>query len=534
LVIRVLGELEIVRDGKSLALPKSRRTRALLAFLVLTRRRHRRERLCELLWEVPDDPRGALRWSLSKIRPLVNEPDCERLVATREHVAFEPRGADVDLTSIRQAFVAKEALSVGAIEELLARFRGELLEGLDVPDQPAFGAWLLAEREAARRTRAALLRTLIERLREDPERALPHVRALTSVEPHEPSAHASLLGCLVAASRREEAARQYELSTVILDEAGFDAREDLELALEAPWSRRIPERGTPLRTAPVLRQEIRFCTAPDGVRIAYATVGSGPPLVKAANWLNHLEFDWESPVWRHVFRALGSDRCFVRYDERGNGLSDWDAEDLSFESFVHDLESVVDAVGLERFPLLGISQGCAVCVEYAVRHPERVSHLILHGGYARGWAVEADPEEIQRREAMMTLTLYGWGQENPSYRQLFTNSFIPGGTPEQLRWFNDLQRTTTSPANAARFQKAFSTIDVRDRLPRVQVPTLVLHGRGDLRVEISRGKELARGIPGARFVTLESDNHLLLEHDPAWPRFLEEVRAFLVEGDPAP
>jgi len=276
-----------------------------------------------------------------------------------------------------------------------------------------------------------------------------------------------------------------------------------------------------------MEQEIRFCTAEDGVRIAYATVGEGPPLIKAANWLNHLEFDWESPIWRHVLRELASDRTLVRYDERGNGLSDWDAEDISFDAFVEDLEAVVDAVGVERFALLGISQGCAVSIAYAVRHPERVSHLVLHGGYALGWHHRGSAEDRERRRALATLMRQGWGEESPAFRQVFTSLYIPDATPEQMQWFNDLQRYSTSPDNAVRLWEALGAIDVRALLPRVTTPTLVLHSRNEAAVPFAAGRHLASSIPGARFVPLESRNHLLVEQEPAWPRFMGEIRTFL-------
>ena len=194
-----------------------------------------------------------------------------------------------------------------------------------------------------------------------------------------------------------------------------------------------------------LRQEIHFCTASDGVRIAYSIVGDGLPLVKTANWFNHLEYDWQSPVWSPFFDALAAEHRLIRYDERGNGLSDWDVDDISFEAFVRDLESVVVAAAPEKFALLGISQGCSVSVAYAVRHPERVSRLVLYGGYARGRKKRGSQKVIEWADAMVTLIRQGWGQENPAFRQLFTSLFIPGGTAEQMQWLNDLQRKTTAP-----------------------------------------------------------------------------------------
>jgi pimeloyl-ACP methyl ester carboxylesterase len=276
-----------------------------------------------------------------------------------------------------------------------------------------------------------------------------------------------------------------------------------------------------------MEQQIRFCTAHDGVRIAWADVGEGPALVKAANWLNHLEFDWQSPIWRHWFAQLSRDHRLIRYDERGNGLSDWDVGELSLESFVTDLESVVEASGVDRFVLLGISQGCAVSVAYAVRHPERVSHLVLYGGYARGWAKRGSPADHERRRAMQTLAAQGWGQDNPAYRQLFTSIYVPGASREEMDWFNDLQRVSTSPANAVRLMEALGALDVSDLLSKVTTPTLVLHARGDSGVPYAEGRALAAGIPDARFVTLDSSNHILLGHEPAFARFLEEVRGFL-------
>jgi pimeloyl-ACP methyl ester carboxylesterase len=276
-----------------------------------------------------------------------------------------------------------------------------------------------------------------------------------------------------------------------------------------------------------LHQDIRFCTATDGVRIAYATVGQGPPLLRPATWMTHLEYDWESPVWRHWIRELARDHCLIRYDERANGLSDREAADLSFDALVRDLEAVVAAAGLDRFPLLGISQGCPVAIAYAVRWPERVSHLVLCGGYALGWAMRGTPEETARRSALATLIRHGWGQDNPAFRQVFTSLFIPDATPEQMQWFNDLQRVTVSPENAFRLQHVFGRIQVRDLLAHVRAPTLVLHARHDGVVPFEQGRLLASAIPGARFVPLESRNHLLLEGEPAWERFLAETRAFL-------
>jgi pimeloyl-ACP methyl ester carboxylesterase/DNA-binding winged helix-turn-helix (wHTH) protein len=265
-----------------------------------------------------------------------------------------------------------------------------------------------------------------------------------------------------------------------------------------------------------IRQDIQIHTTADGVSLAYSSIGAGPPLVKAANWMNHLEFEIHNPPWQHWWHALSRHNELFRYDQRGNGLSDWDAEDISFEAFVRDLESVIESTGHERFALLGISQGCAISVAYAARHPQRVSHLILYGGYVKGWRLRGDPEEIKRGEAFMTLMAQGWGQDNSAYRQLFTSMFMPDGTVEQMKSFNELERLSASPRNATRLLSAFGDFDVSALLPKVSAPTLVLHCRNDARAPFEQGRAVAAGIRNARFVPLEGRNHIMLPDEPAW------------------
>jgi pimeloyl-ACP methyl ester carboxylesterase/DNA-binding CsgD family transcriptional regulator len=281
------------------------------------------------------------------------------------------------------------------------------------------------------------------------------------------------------------------------------------------------------------RQRIRYLRTPDGVQVAWAEAGAGSLLIKAANWLTHLEFEWESPVWRHWIRFFSEHFRFVRYDERGCGMTDWKVGDLSFDRWVEDLEAVSEAADpKEPFALLGISQGAAACIAYAVKHPERVSRLLLYGAYARGAFQRADEEKEREYKAITELVRVGWGKDNPAFRQVFTSRFVPGASDEQMEWFNDLCRKTTSPEIAAGLLETRAAINVTQLLGRVTAPTLVLHSCEDGVVPIAEARVLASSIAGAQFIELDSRNHILLEHEPAWARFREAVLEFMgVAGD---
>lgn len=488
LSIQTLGGLNVKRGDKVLPLPRSKKTRALLAYLLLTTRPHRRDRLCELFWQVPDDPRGALRWSLSKLRNVVNEPANTRLIADRERVELATVDVEIDVRTIEEQLEQKQ-LSAEELSILEAQLSELLLEGIDLPNHQVFQNWLTSERNNT----ARLHSLVIKRLAQCSDISSQERSHWTNVwlEANPSSSEADI-------------------------ESSFNSSINLNHGPSSHIARQL-----------LKRQKIQFCETSDKVRIAYATVGAGSPLVKAANWLSHLELDWDAPIWSPLFRELAQDHHFIRYDERGNGLSDWDVADISFNAFVKDLETLVDALSLEKFPLLGISQGAAVSIEYAVRHPEKVSHLILFGAYAAGWRIDATPETIKEREAVMTLTETGWGQDNPAYRQIFSSTFMPSANIEELNWFNEFQRQTTSPKNAARFQSAFGDIDVRAQLAKVSVPTLVIHSVGDRRIPISHGREIAASIPNAEFVCLDSDNHLLIGQEPASKVFVDAVRSFI-------
>lgn len=279
--------------------------------------------------------------------------------------------------------------------------------------------------------------------------------------------------------------------------------------------------ASPLAAPP---QEVRFCRSADGTRIAYAVHGSGPPLLLTTCWLSHLEFDWQSPVWRHFLLGLGRFATVVRYDERGFGMSDWDVGDFGLEARVADLAAVVDAAGLDRFAMVGMSQGGPVALSYADRHPERISRLICYGTYA---TMRADEETIELERTFQQLIKVGWARPDSTFRRVFTNLLIPGATEEQAGWLDALQARATSTDNAIRSRAARLLADVRDLLPGLRQPTLVLHARGDRMIEFACGRDLAARIPGARLVALGSDNHITLADEPAWPVFVGEVSAFL-------
>jgi pimeloyl-ACP methyl ester carboxylesterase/DNA-binding CsgD family transcriptional regulator len=282
-----------------------------------------------------------------------------------------------------------------------------------------------------------------------------------------------------------------------------------------------------------LRQHVRYATATDGTRLAWAEAGEGPLLVKAANWLTHLEYEWQSPVWKHWLRFFSASCRFVRYDERGCGMSAWQGGPLTLDQWADDLSSVIDAAQPDGpVTLLGISQGAATCIHYALRHPERVGRLILYGGYSRGALKRATPDAAVKYEAMVQLARVAWDDaDNPTFRQVFTSRFFPGGTREQLEWFNELCLKSTNGEIASRLLAARAQIEITASLDAVRAPTLVLHARSDEVVPVEEGRRLASSIPGAEFVELDSRNHVLLEHEPAWERFQEAVLSFLAPSD---
>jgi DNA-binding winged helix-turn-helix (wHTH) protein/predicted esterase len=291
------------------------------------------------------------------------------------------------------------------------------------------------------------------------------------------------------------------------------------------------EKAAPAASGVTAAQSISFCRTSDGVNLAIGTAGKGPVLLKTANWLNHLEYDWQSPVWSPMLQRLAARFQLIRYDGRGNGLADHDVADISFAGFERDLEAVTENLGQKRFALLGLSQGAASAITFAVSNPDRVSCLILYGAYARGRNKRGNPDEIAMAETVLAMMRQSWGNEDSAFMRAFSSLYLPNGTREQIRWFAEMQRIATTGPLAARLRSASDDIDVTEYLPRVTVPTIVIHARRDQVVPIDEGRLIATRIPGAKFVTLESENHVPLPGEPAWEIFLSEIEAFAAPAE---
>ena len=518
LTIRLMGPFRVEVDGR--AVPEDgwprRDAASLVKVLALAReRRLHREQVMDALW--PDlavaEAGPRLHKAAHFARRALGRPDA--VVLRDETVALFPRApVTVDLDDFERA--GAQALrdgSVAAAAAVLDRYPADPLPA------EVYTEWAHEPRERLLALRYRLLG------------CARRWRQMTEVDPLDEQPHVELMREMARAGDRTGALAEFDrLERALRQELGTTPSPEARRLRDEVRSRPPGEGGAPSAAGGLrgLRQRIRFFSAPDAVRIACAEAGDGPPLVKAANYLTHLEYDWESPVWRHWLAALADRHRFVRYDERGCGLSDWDIDDFSLDAWVTDLETVADGLRLDRFALLGISQGGSVAIAYAVRHPERVSHLVLYGAYALGrFRRSSSPEQLQEARTLLDLIRIGWGQDNPAFRQTFSTLFMPDATLAQLRWFDELQRRTTSPENAVRFEEAFYGLDVVDLARRVTTPTLILHARGDAMIPFDEGRRLAALIPDSSFVPLQSRNHILVESEPAWARFVDEVRAFV-------
>ncbi|MGB5952728.1 MAG: alpha/beta fold hydrolase [Ornithinimicrobium sp.] len=525
----------------------SRRQRQLLAALAARKGRAVSiEVLVEWMWgdQAPSDPSAAVQTVIHRVRRSVGPTLTVQTHDTGYLLDCAAEGVDAIEYErlIRAARTADPAVAVEHVETAMALWQGEPYADMDHSD-------FLVERgrlEGLADEAHALLTEAFLRLGRHREALVLAEETLTERPQHE-RALAVVMTALYAMGEQVEALHRFTTyRDWLTQELGLDPsprlreleaailqqREDLPVDHSGQPATELVEGALPTQRPtthrPPVTQHIRFCRGKDGSRLAYATSGRGAPLVKAATWMTHLDYDWDSPVWRHWLVGLSTDHTLVRYDERGCGLSAWDVRDFGLEAWVDDLELVVDAEGLERFPLLGISQGAAVAIAYAVRHPERVSALILFGGYARGRGRQAT-SEVALGEASLQVELarLGWGSDDPAFRQVFTSQIFPDATRELWMAFNELQARTTSAANAVRFMEAFAQIDVAQRATQVTCPTLIMHSRDEVRQPVQRGLELASLIPDSRFVGLPSRNHLLTSEEPAWQMFLEHIKVFL-------
>ena len=522
----------------------TRKAKVLFIYLAMAPNyRATRSKLAGIFWSrsAEEQARASLRQTLASLRKVLAF-DAHCLLDTSSDDVFL-KGDLLDIDAVH--FEQQTDDDVDATEQAVALYHGDFLDGF-VINEEAFETW-------ARERRKHFSELAIQKMTSlsdywissgDLDKSITISKNILSIDPLHESSHQTLMHLYTLINRRESAIKQFkECEQVLQQELSVEPQKEtvelyeMILNREPLISNAQPQSGS----VPVLHespehkhenkisQEIRYCLSEDGVRIAYAIAGDGTPIIKCGNWMTHLEFDWQTPIWRHLTKSLTNKNTLVRYDARGNGLSDREVDGISIEAFVKDLEAVANASGFKKFVLFGVSQGCAISIAYAVRNPERVSHLILYGGYARGWKLRGK-KFIERGEAFIALTKQGWGLDNPVYRQMFTSLFIPDGTNEQMSWFNELQRISTSPKNAARFIQASGEINVTDLLNKVSVPSLVLHCKDDAMVPYSMGRELAKGIPDAKFVTLDGRNHLILEHEPAWQQFISEFESFLLQN----
>ena len=517
--VRLLGRFEVVVDGRQIDGTRfSRRDPAQLVKLLALAPTHRmhREQIIDRLWR--DAPLASVANRLHKAAHFVRKAtdDSGSIVASGETVALFP---DAHLETDVEVFerLAAEAMSTGAADVLdraLNVYCGELL-----PFDP-YEDWVFHHRQRLQLRHRELLRSA------------GRFDQLVALDPTDEHGHVGIMQNLLRAGDRTGVLRQFDVLAKILDEElgigpSTEACAVRDLALD-PSAGAAGATVQP-RSADLATQRVHFCTTTDGVRLAYASSGSGPPFVKASTWLTHLDYDWDSPVWRHWWQALSRRHTLIRYDERGSGLSDWDVDSDSFtlEAWVRDLETVVDALGLERFPLLGISQGGPIAVTYAARHPERVSHLIVYGTCARATWAKATDEQRRELAALGELIKVSWGSDQPGFRQVYDARFLPDGPIESWRAFDELQRRSTSPRNAHRLWRAFGSLDCSEDARRLDVPTLILHSTDDRVWAFREAEELHTMVPGSRLVRLPSNNHILQANEPAFATFIDEVEHFV-------
>ncbi|MFG1497928.1 alpha/beta fold hydrolase [Saccharospirillum sp. HFRX-1] len=527
LFVKTLGELELTGtwDDQILKLPSSKRTRALLAYLAMTGRPHRRERLCEVFWKLPDDPRGALRWSLSKIRGLVNYGDVERLVADRERVSLLMDDIEIDVRSLALQ-IDMPTISTTRLKEISLQLKEPFLDGLDLADQELYQQWLSSERLAVKKLRIKVLSLLAQHPSLDQVEQLHWARSWEALDSYNPLAANRLLVSLDNLGLEQERLNLSERFAERFMKAGipWDGANDSD---NEPVAAPSPAHKSARDLSP--RQRIKFCTAADGVQLAHMSVGQGTPVVKAGSWMSSLAKDWDTPTWSPIYRALEEQHQFIRYDQRGCGLSDRQPGPFQYEDWVTDLETVVDANNLDRFALFGMSQGAAIAVDYAARHPERVSHLVLFGAFPVGWrhGKKGAINTARETRAMIEMGMVGWEKDDPAILRLLSVLFMPTADVSEILWFTNYLRETTSREIARRSLYLIGDVDVTEQLAKVQAPTLVAHSLGDKTIPVSAGRDIVTAVPNAEFCALESQNHILLGREPATQDFIDMFLDFI-------
>lgn len=546
--IELLGGFEFSSvDGEPIRL-KTRKTQVLLAYLALNGGATQpRSKLIGLLWSTRSDEQASasLRQALSELRRQLDPIAPDALEINRQSATLDTRAIEVDALLF-------ESLSSANDRDTLRRaaglYAGDLLDGINVRD-PECEQWMARERERFRLMAIKSLGRLLEIVvkESDGEAINETAHLLLQLDPLHESAHRALIRHYSETGQRPHALRQFESYKDRLQaELGVEPDAQTEalyrsICEETPTVVITNKNGRQVVDEDEVTQKrfsgaeigldvqspVRYCLSGDRVSIAHAQVGKGKPLVMAGSWMTHLEKDWENPGYGHYLKHLAKDFTIIRYDQRGNGMSDWDDVDISFDTMVGDLKSVIDCYGHKKIALFGASQGASVSIAYTTQHPERVSRLVLYGGYPRGRRRRGNPEAARESEALVTLIQQGWGRENPAFRQTMTSLFMPDATQQENDWFNEFQKACGPGANIARFREMFDEIDVTELLEKISVPTLVITCVGDSVAPLSEGKLLASRIPGAQFVTLNSDNHMILERDPEFPRFLSSVRNFL-------
>lgn len=533
--LNLLGEFQCLgSDGNPLAISLAKE-QGILAILALSKdSKCSRSRIIDLLWSSRGEEQGrtSLRQSLYSLKKTFGNNADNVLQIDRKHIALNPGRVISDVAQFLELITSSK---IEDLENAVPLYKGELLEGLIIRDQ-VWDEWLSLEREGLGSKIAELLGSLIDRYTTEsrPQKLIDSGRRLVELDPFQEQGHRALMRGYAETNQRPLALKQFERCQELLrkelNTSPSSETQELLSQIKAGGSTGVQSSNqvaSQEKIGLVDQSAVRYCLSSDGVSIAHAKVGAGYPLVTAGSWMSHLQEDWSNPGWGHHLSHLAKDYTLIRYDQRGNGMSDWDNVDISFDNMVEDLISVIDCYGFEKVAIFGPSQASSVSIAYARQYPERVSHLILYGGYSRGRRRRGNPEGIAESEALVTLIRQSWGRDNPAIRQTMTSLFMPDASQQEAAWFNNFQKTCGPAVNIARFREVFDNIDVSDLLDGIDVPTLVLHCVEDAVAPLSEGKLIASRIPGARFVTLNSKSHMLLENDPEFPKFLHHVRDFL-------